>query len=59
MEKVTVRAKLIAEIAGKLLCTQTAQVQLWKSDYVDFERLEKLCVEMASELVKKVEKLES
>lgn len=39
--------KSISEMAAKLLASQTVQVQLWKADDVDIEKLETLCVSIA------------
>ncbi len=45
------KSRIRAIIAGKLLATQTAQIQFWKADDVDIVRLRKMCADIADSLV--------
>ena len=43
--------QLKAEIAGRLLATQLAQIQIWKADEVNLERLTTTCSDLAEQVV--------
>jgi hypothetical protein len=50
------KTKLIAEIAGRLLATQFAQIQIWRADDVDLDRLADTCTSLAAHVVVRAEK---
>jgi hypothetical protein len=49
------RLELVAHISARLYATQLAQIQVWKADDVNLDRLEEHCVDSAVSIVWKSE----
>jgi hypothetical protein len=51
------RGVLVAKIAARIFVTQTAQIKFWEADKCDLDRVLKMSLELAQDLVQSVDGL--